>query len=212
MAATLLDDLMPTYDVVERHRTLVRAEPEVVYAAIREADLAGGPLARVLMTVRLIPSAVIGLLRSPRLAMREVRERSERQRNGGGKVRLSDFERSGFRVVAERAPEELVVGLLGKFWTPRGGLHPDVSAGDFRTGPPNGLALAGWNFTVTRRDDGFSELATETRVWCAPDVRANFRAYWLAVRPGSGLIRREMLRAIRREAERNDARVHSQRG
>jgi hypothetical protein len=210
MAGMLLDELMPTYDVVERHRTLVRAEPEIVYAAIREADLAGGPLATVLMTVRLIPAAVIGFLRSPRQAVREVRARSERRSKGGGKVHLADFERSGFRVLAERAPEELVIGLLGKFWTPRGGLRPDVSADDFRTGPPHGLALAGWNFTVTRRADALAELATETRVWCAPDARTNFRAYWLAVRPGSGLIRREMLRAIRREAESNDAPVNSQ--
>ena len=206
----LLDELMPRYDVVERHRTLVRAEPEAVYAAIREADLAGGPLATVLMTIRLVPAALIGLLRAPRQATRELRERAERRKAGGGKVRLADFERAGFRVVAERAPVELVIGLLGKFWTPRGALRHTVSAEDFRNAPPNGLALAAWNFTIGRRIDGLVELATETRVWCAPDVRANFRVYWLAVRPGSGLIRREMLRAIRREAERKNAGAHSQ--
>lgn len=191
---------MPTYDVVERHRTIVRATPEAVYAALRDADLAGGPLASTLMTIRLVPAFVIALLRSPRRAVLELRERGVRRRDGG-KVRLADFERRGFRVVAERPPEELVIGLLGKFWTPRGGLCATVSVDDFRSGPPSGLALAGWNFTTRRRPDGVTELATETRVWCAADVRANFRAYWLVVRPGSGLIRREMLGAIRREAE-----------
>jgi hypothetical protein len=112
--------------------------------------------------------------------------------------------------VAENPPEELVIGLLGKFWTPRGALRADVSVDDFHAGPPSGLALAGWNFTIVPRADGFTELATETRVWCAADVRANFRAYWLVVRPGSGLIRREMLRAIRREAERKVAGARSQ--
>ena len=31
----LLDDLMPTYDVVERHATVVRAPSHAVFAAIR---------------------------------------------------------------------------------------------------------------------------------------------------------------------------------
>src|SRR5215213_4235223 len=189
----LLDELMPVYDVVERHRTLVRATPDAVYAALRQADLAGGPLATALMTVRLVPAMMIALVRSPRRGLAELRERRAARRGG---VRLTDFERRGFRVVAERAPEELVIGLLGRFWTPRGALHPTVSVEDFRSGPPRGEALAGWNFTLAPRADGSTELATETRVWCAEDARASFRAYWLVVRPGSGLIRREMLGAI----------------
>jgi hypothetical protein len=32
-------------------------------------------------------------------------------------------------------------------------------------------------------------------------VRARFRVYWLVIRPGSGLIRHEILRAIRGKAE-----------
>lgn len=193
---------MPAYDVVERHRTVVRAAPEAVYAALREADLAGGPLATALMSARLLPAALIALLRSPRQALVELRERRERRAERRGGFRLADFERAGFHVVAERAPEEIVIGLLGKFWTPRGALCASVSVDDFRAGPPSGYALAGWAFTVARRPGGLTELATETRVWCAADARAKFRAYWLVVRPGSGLIRRAMLRAVRREAER----------
>ena len=117
-------------------------------------------------------------------------------------MRHSDFERAGFRVVAERAPEELVIGLLGRFWTATGDLCREVSVANFAAGPAPGLALAGWNFTVVPRADGSCELRTETRVRCAPDARARFRAYWLIVRPGSGLIRRALLRAIRNEAER----------
>ena len=203
----LLDELMPVYDVVERHRTLVRAAPEVVYAALREADLAGGPLATALMTVRLLPAMLITLARSPRRALAELRERRQLRAARRGGFRLADFERRGFRVVAESASEELVIGLLGKFWTPRGELRATVSVEDFRTGPPKGMALAGWNFTIAPRAGGTTELATETRVWCAEDARASFRAYWLVVRPGSGLIRREMLGAIRREAERTVVRT-----
>lgn len=200
--ATLLDELMPVYDVVERHHALVRAPAAAVYAAIREADLAGGPIASLLMGVRMIPAGAIALLRDPRAALAEWRERRAGRRARHGAMRLRDFERAGFHVIAERPPSELVIGLLGRFWTPRGGLHPTVGEADFRAGPPPGKALAGWNFTVISHGDGTTALATETRVWCAPDARASFRLYWLLVRPGSGLIRREMLRAIRREAER----------
>jgi hypothetical protein len=195
----LLDELMPRYDVRECHRTLVRATPEAVFAAIRETDLAGGPVTRALLATRLLPAALLALARSPRSALAEFRTRRDKRRQGVG---LANFERAGFRVVAERAPEELVIGVLGKFWTPRGGLGADVSAAHFAAGPPPGYALAGWSFTTAPRVDGRTELRTETRVWCAPDARARFRAYWLVVRPGSGLIRRAMLRAIRREAER----------
>jgi hypothetical protein len=95
----------------------------------------------------------------------------------------------------------IVIGLLGRFWTPRGAMSSELTADTFRTRPPDGQALAGWNFTVHARADGFCELRTETRVWCAPDARRKFRMYWLLVRPVSGLIRRAMLRAICRRAE-----------
>jgi hypothetical protein len=195
----LLDELMPVYDVVERHRTVVHAAPDVVFGAIREADLGRAALTRTLLAVRVIPAAVLAFLRSPRAARAQWRARRSDRRRG---LRLADFERTGFRIVAERPPEELVIALLGKFWTPRGGLCPEVTRAHFSALPPLGFALAGWNFTVVRRDDGVVELRTETRVLCAPDARMKFRAYWFLVRPGSGLIRRAMLGAIRLEAER----------
>ena len=198
----LLDELMPRYDVVERHRIAVRAEREAVFAAIRTADLSGGVLTRTLLGLRMVPAALIALARSPGAALKEWRDRRSRATG-----RLADFERAGFRVVGERAPGEIVIGLLGRFWTPRGGLCAELDARMFaeaaRTGPPRGQALAGWNFSVHSRPDGRSELRTETRVWCAPDARSRFIAYWMVVRPGSGLIRRSMLRAIRQVAERS---------
>ena len=194
---SLLDDLMPRYDVIERHATTVYAKPEAVYASIRSADLTGGPLTSLLLAIRGLPAALLAFLRSPGGVLIEMRKRSRRQG-----VRLADFERVGFRVIAERPPHELVIGLLGRFWTPRGDLRTDVSISTLCASPPAGLALAGWNFTIQPQPGGVCELRTETRVGCAPDARLRFRSYWLIVRPGSGLIRRAMLRAIKREAER----------
>jgi uncharacterized membrane protein (UPF0127 family) len=192
----ILDELMPRYDVVERHRTRILAPSAAVYAAIREADLASAPVTRTLLALRAVPAALLALFRSPRAAIAEYRERGTRR-----VMRLADLERAGFRVVAERGNDELVLGLLGRFWTPRGDLCADVSRESFPAGPPAGMALAGWSFSVHPLRDDVTELRTETRVLCAPDVRRTFRLYWLIVRPGSGLIRHDMLRAIRRRAE-----------
>lgn len=189
---------MPRYDVVERHRIIVRAAPGVVFRSLREADLSGNLVTRVLLALRAVPAAIAAVVRSPRSARAEYLDRKEMRRRG---VRLQQFEQAGFRIVCENAPNELVIGLLGRFWTPRGAIVPDVTSETFRSGPGKGQALAGWNFSVIARDDGSTELRTETRVLCAADARWKFRLYWLAVRPGSGLIRRAMLAAIRRHAE-----------
>ena len=51
-------------------------------------------------------------------------------------------------------------------------------------------------------DGGGTHLSTETRV-AATDARTRriFGLYWLAIRAGSGLIRRDLLRAVARQAE-----------
>ena len=86
----ILDELMPTYDVVERHQTVVRATPEQVFAAIREADLGGGLVTRTLLLVRALPAALLALVRSPRAAGDEWRNRRAERRHGvSGLIRLA---------------------------------------------------------------------------------------------------------------------------
>jgi len=72
--------------------------------------------------------------------------------------------------------------------------------------PPFGTAKAAWNFEVGLRADGATELRTETRVLCA-DVatRRRFRAYWILIKRFSGLIRQEMLAAVRSAAESGES-------
>jgi hypothetical protein len=86
-------------------------------------------------------------------------------------------------VLLEDSPGEgLVLGLRGDFWRLRGGGDSCQAVIDFRVG--NG------------------ELTTETRVHVEdPAARRRFRRYWLVIRPFSGLIRIELLRAARRRAE-----------
>lgn len=106
---------------------------------------------------------------------------------------LELFLQEGFTLVAEDRPREIVLALEGPFWRAACKVRPP----QFDQPVPSGSARAAWNFHV-----GEGVVSTETRVLCADDARAKFRLYWLFIRPFSGLIRRMMLRAIRREAER----------
>lgn len=114
-----------------------------------------------------------------------------------GAFSLELFLRQGFCLLAEDRPREIVLGIEGPFWKPACKLTP-VDADSFRRPVPPGSARAAWNFAIEPRGDG-ALVSTETRVLCA---NWQFRAYWMVVRPFRGLIRRLMLRAIRKGAER----------
>jgi len=189
-APALIDTWMPTWDAVERHQTHVRAPREAVWRAARTLDFARSPVVRALFALRSLPGLCS---RGPRRAL-------------GGT--LDGLLRSGFVLLGERPGEELLLGLVGRFWRPDGGIVR-LTADELRTFDRPGYAVATWNFTLAA-DHGGSRLATETRVRCTDAAaRRSFRRYWAVVGPFSGLIRREMLRSIRRaaEAERTSARA-----
>jgi hypothetical protein len=184
---TLLDDLMPTYDVSSRHTIWVAARPLHVYAVARHLDLGRPRLVRFVMGIRVVPAMLMALLRGSRQAGVPTSGRSV------GKV--------PFTLVAETPGEEFVLGVMGRFWTPTGGLV-EVTPSRFRYPPPPELAQAIWNFRVGPCGAG-TTLSTETRVRCGgPAARRQFTRYWRVIRLGSGLIRGSMLRQIRRAAER----------
>jgi hypothetical protein len=104
---------------------------------------------------------------------------------------LELFLKQGFVLLAENPPREIVLGIEGPFWKPSCKLGDP----DFGRPVPPGVARGIWNFAIA--DDG--TVSTETRVLCGEGARGKFRAYWLVVRPFSGLIRRLMLQAIRKQ-------------
>jgi hypothetical protein len=187
----LIDEFLPRWDARERHRIAIQAAPERVYAALRTADLAKHPMVRGLLLLRALPGAIVD-----RTRLRELRERSARP------IPLAAFEEQGFRVLAEEPPHELLIGLEGAFWKPRGELRP-IDPDSFREPVAPGVARAAWNFRVDPLSSGSSILQTETRILAGDAAaRRQFLAYWILIRPASGLIRRLMLRAIRAEAEK----------
>lgn len=187
----LIDDFLPEYDVVEKHQVVVRATADNTYRAIRAADLGSALPVKVLLAIRALPGAIA----SGGGGLREL------HRRGSERITLHDFERRGFLVLAENPPHELLIGIVGAFWKPSGGLC-STNPGHFRGPQKKGTARGVWNFAVDELGNGTVRLSTETRVDTADRRSARaFRAYWLFVKPGSGLIRRYMLRAIREEAE-----------
>ncbi|HEX8363039.1 MAG TPA: hypothetical protein VF613_23145 [Longimicrobium sp.] len=180
----LIDRFLPEPEVVSRHETEVNAPGERVWAAARTLDLASSSVVKALFALRSLP----GLL-----------SRATRERRLG--VDMDGLLRTGFVLLDEAPGDEVVLGLVGRFWTPAGGIVR-VAPEDFTAFQRPGYAVAAWNFTVRGPAEGPVRLATETRVRLTdPSSRRRFRAYWTVVGPFSGLIRREMLRTIRRAAE-----------
>ena len=99
-------------------------------------------------------------------------------------------------------PDELVLGAIGRFWKAEGEILR-VGSDEFVTFAEPGFAKAVMNFHV-RAVPGGTVMTTETRVRATDDeARRKFRRYWRVVMPGSALIRRAWLRAIRKRAEAN---------
>jgi hypothetical protein len=182
-----LDEFLPDHDAGEVHSTRVAAPPDRVLAAVRELTSREVPLLVGLMALRTLPAVV--LRRSPFRLRRDLR-----------RPILEQASRGGFVVLAER-PDELVLGVVGRFWTSDGGVER-VSRDEFAAFDTPGFAKAAMNFHA-RAVDGGTLLTSETRIrGTDEEARRRFRRYWRVVMPGSALIRRAWLRAIRRRAER----------
>jgi hypothetical protein len=172
----LIDRVMPEYDRREVHRRKIHASPAAIWAAAH--DLRGDEMTamRLLMGVRTLG----------------------RRSGEGSRTVLDSFGSMGFRVVDEDPERELVVAGIGRFWKLSGGLRRVEGREHFASFEETGYAKVAFNFRL----EG-SELSTETRIaGTDAHARRRFGLYWLAIRPGSGLIRREWLRAIDRRAGR----------
>ena len=110
----------------------------------------------------------------------------------------------GFIPLATQPGQEIVFGLVGRFWklaleeAPR---IPDPQA--FLAFDDPAYAKVAANLLITEGEDGRTRCSTETRVY-APDpaTRRKFAFYWSFISMGSAFIRVLWLRAIKRKAER----------
>jgi hypothetical protein len=176
----LLDEALPRWDVSERHARVVPAPPDAVWQALHEVRMHELRLTRGLMWVRTLG----------RHASRADRTVLESLPPGE---------------LASRAPAELLLGLVAPTSLridirTVDALRP-VDLDDFARPLPDGWVRIGMDFRLSPAGTS-TRLETETRVLASgPRAKRAFVAYWLVIRAGSGLIRRELLHAVARRAE-----------
>ena len=181
-----LDRFLPAWHFREFHSTFVPAARGAVYRALKDVTADEIFLFRTLVAIRRLGRrGREGILNPP-----------------GGEPLIAVAARTGFLILEERPSEEIVLGTLVVSPHDRPPVAPASPLEFEAASVRSGVALAAMNFRVSDTADG-TRLTTETRVF-APDrsVRRRFALYWTAIRPGSGLIRRMWLRAIRRRAMR----------
>jgi hypothetical protein len=152
-----LDDILPRWQFRERHTIRIDAPPERVYAAIRAVTAREIPFFLAFTALRRLGrSGPASILNPP-----------------PDEPILDVATRTGFELLADDPPREVVVGLR-------------ISSHVF----------AAMNFFI----DG-AIVSTETRIHAATRRAAwQFGLYWMAIRAGSGILRRMWLRAIKRRA------------
>ncbi|HYK42160.1 MAG TPA: hypothetical protein VE007_07190 [Thermoanaerobaculia bacterium] len=180
-AESRLDRFVPVWQFQERHEIRIAAPPERVFEAIRRVRADEIFLFRTLTWIR-----------------RGGRSRAPGILDAAGRESLIDVAiHSTFVLLADDSPRELVVGTV---IAAPAGTRPKPAAELFLA-PPSGLTLAAMNFLVRPDGDRGSILTTETRVFAnGARGRRRFAAYWRVIYPGSALIRRMWLRAIRARA------------
>ncbi|MEP6708257.1 MAG: hypothetical protein ABJC05_12095 [Pyrinomonadaceae bacterium] len=178
----LIDSFVPVPDAAEKHSIEIAANREAVYQALWTTDFGASWIVKGLLILRSLPKFLL----------------HPRQAQANRRITLQTIIGAGFGILAEAPNREIVLGVTGPFWRPVGNVLP-FNEENFRGTVPSGVACAVWNFVVEDRGEGRTILSTETRIICGDSSsRRKFRAYWLFVRPFSGLIRRLMLRAVRR--------------
>lgn len=182
-----IDAFAPVFHFREHHSTVVTAPPDRVFAAIRAVTADEIALFNLLTGVRRFgqpgPESIL---------------------NAPGRQPILDVAvNTGFHLLADRAPHEVVIGAV-VVAPPRTGPRRAFTADDFRALAQPGFAKATMNFRVADLGNGSSRVDTETRVFATDGAAlGRFTPYWRIIFPGSSIMRVTWLSAIKRRAERS---------
>lgn len=182
----VIDEFMPLYDVSKRYSMTISASVDTVYSALKIANINDSPIIRVLFFLRGLPA----IFKSKTHTLQK------------GRLTISDIAGSGFMMLDEKPNDEMVIGIVGKFWKLSGNIHR-IPPEQFRAFNENNFAKAAWNFRLRPVNQAVTELSTETRIKCTDEAsRKKFSRYWIVIGPFSGIIRKEMLKIVKRDAEK----------
>ncbi len=201
----LPDDFLPVYDVSDEVATLVSADQKTTWDALMDADLIDvgrkRPLVAMLGAVRMLPDLVWQRLHGERSEMPErltLRDTTKLPMSGGGWVLLG-----------ERAPDEIALGLVGKFWRPVIEFA-DVEADAFRDWAEPGFAKTIYALGTRRLADDETLLWAQMRTATTDEHARNwFRRYWtFGVGSGAHVLARGLIDVVRDNVEQRTGTNH----
>lgn len=170
----LIDKYLPDFHYGETHSIEILSDRFTIAERLENCDFSKSRLIKILFWLRGMPCE---------------------------RISLSQLTNTGFTELERAANDEFVIGLIGQFWKPDGNLKRFDPAEFQNFNEPNFLKAV-WNFRIAERNIHSCSLSTETRVYCTDQSsKKRFSRYWFFVRPFSGLIRMEMLKAVKRAAE-----------
>lgn len=192
-----LQDFLPDYDVRELDEVFVAAPPAVAYVAARRFDLARIWWIRALFAARELP------MRTFRRAAGDGARDGESEALG---IEAITRQGTGFLLLEDRPPEEIVVGSIGKFWRPRiefAAVPPERFAAFMEPG----YGKLVWGYRIEPSGGG-SRVALELRVTATDErSRRRFHRYWRVIGPFSHAIRRSALAVVARDFEPGSGRT-----
>lgn len=180
----LLDTYLPEYHFAEKHSIKVAASNELILNAI--TDLCPKDISRlfsILFSIRTLPSRMLGKNEFsflPNLPL------------------LEQMKKIGFRILAT-SNNEIVFGLIFK----NGEIEKELLNGTDTFSNLQGAAMEkiATNFFIEEKESK-TIVRTETRIYTSDKkTKRKFALYWSIVHPGSALIRRIWLKAIKKKAE-----------
>ncbi len=182
----LIEQIMPAWDVRERHEIMVNAPAAFVFDSAQRVKLRDSPLVRGIMFARTLPSL---------LSRRAVERPLDRSL-------LEETLSLGWQAIGSHPGREIVMAAVTEPWKGTVTFH-GMPRDAFLAFDQPGYAKIVWSLESIGLEPAAAVFLTETRVLLtSEDARRRFRRYWRLVVPGVVLIRREMLRLVRRDAER----------
>ena len=183
---SLLDTAMPEWHWCETYGTWLPVSPTEAIEMMKGIPPREIRLLRTLIELRNLPGRLVGRPRFGKSLSRSIPLFEQ----------ILDF---GFCLLGEEEGSEVAFGLIDQSWKVSGGRRAPIgNAVDFAQFSERGFVKIGANLLARPASHG-TFLTTQTRVLATdPGTRRIFGAYWLFIRPFSGLIRRSWLQAAGR--------------
>ncbi len=175
----LIELALPRYQFAERHQTIICAPAQRIADAIHHVPPGEIRFYDLLTWLRGMPGA-------------------------GDERPILDLALASNFVLLADTQAELLLGTAVDFSKPTPGRFQSVKGdvGGFSALDVGGIPKVVFNFAIDPAPFGCQAVTTETRIHTGKaEIQRQFAAYWRVIQPGSALLRRTWLKAIRRRAE-----------